>query len=470
MCTKLLLAALLATVASLACRADIVCLKDGTEVDGTVIEENNSTVVVKRPNGAVQSFRKSDVDVIVYDKKAAKAAEPAPAPAPAPKKAEAAPKTEEAGKKEEAGQKEEAGKKEETGKKEEAGKKEETTKPTEAAPAKEGAVPAKTPDAAAAGTEAKPKEGAVPAKTPDAAAAGTEAKPKEGAAGKEDNAKKPAETAGAPGKKEEGKPEEAKKDGGKKEEGKETAQAKDEKKEEWTPPPGLAGFPDHAKRMAKDKEATFMAALERMAAQDDAARQAAQNDAAALGPGVMPYLVAGCYHTSVTARSSCMYLVGRLNGRNAIKQAIEVFYSAIPAEGEPASFQGPFLEAIKTALPAITGQDFFTADPRRPIVQEFMKRYIAWYNDNYDRLAPQLGDPEIEATDPDYMKKLKEARALKLEKKSWPRPPMPTDMVDGVKPGINRVEPTAKQLVRPADRAFQQTIPTVKNEDVGKRR
>jgi hypothetical protein len=217
--------------------------------------------------------------------------------------------------------------------------------------------------------------------------------------------------------------------------------------------------------MPEETEKAFIAALARLNTMEEAPRQAAEAEISALGGGAMPYLVAGCYDTSISTRSSCMQLIGRLSGRNAVKQVVEIFYSAIPAEGEPATFQGPFLDAIRTTLPAISGQDFFTADPRRPIVQEFVKRYVAWYNDNFDRLAPQLGEPKIESTDPDYMKKIKESRALKLEKRSWPRPPLSADIVTGTKPGINRTEPTAKEMIKPYDK----TIPTVKNDAVGKR-
>ncbi|MCY3021161.1 MAG: hypothetical protein NTW87_19275, partial [Planctomycetota bacterium] len=254
------------------------------------------------------------------------------------------------------------------------------------------------------------------------------------------------------------------------EEAKETEATDKKEEEEWTAPPGLPGFPENAKRLAKDKEAVFTAALGRLATMDEAQRKAAEDEINALGPGVMPYLVAGCFHTSVPARSSCMYMIGRLSGRNATKQTIEVFYAALPGDdAEPPTYQGPFLEAIKTALPAITGQDFFTGDPRRPIVHQMIKRYVEWYDANYDRLPPQLGEKEIEATDPDYMEKLKKERALKLERKSWPQPPLSADIVAPTRPGVNRETPTAKQMIRPADKAFEKSIPTLKAEDAFKR-
>ena len=53
-----------------ACRADTVYLTDGTEANGTIIEENASTVVLRLDNGTLRSYRRDDVDVIVHEKKA----------------------------------------------------------------------------------------------------------------------------------------------------------------------------------------------------------------------------------------------------------------------------------------------------------------------------------------------------------------------------------------------------------------
>ncbi|MCY3022057.1 MAG: hypothetical protein NTW87_23845, partial [Planctomycetota bacterium] len=91
---------LVAVLAVAVCRADTVYLTDGSEINGTVIEEDGKTVVVKRPNGSVQSLRRADVDVIVYEAKPAapakKAGQPAAAPATPTKAETAQPKAAEA--------------------------------------------------------------------------------------------------------------------------------------------------------------------------------------------------------------------------------------------------------------------------------------------------------------------------------------------------------------------------------------
>ena len=100
------------------------------------------------------------------------------------------------------------------------------------------------------------------------------------------------------------------------------------------------------------------------------------------------------------------------------------------------------------------------------LVQDGLKAYIDWYNANYDRLPPQVSDPVIEPTDPEYGKKLKEARKLDLVKRDWPRPPLPADLAGGVPKNNDRPDVTADSLERPADKTFKDTIPTVKTEDM----
>jgi len=389
--------ALMAGALGIGCRADTVFLTDGTEVNGTIVEENNTTVAVKKANGAIQSFRRADVDTIVYDKKkdleAAEAKEKTPlitVPKPPEKKPEVA--------------------------------------GTETKPA--------------TGTADAPKTGDKPAAKPGTeAASGETPKVDPAKAGKGDEKPSP------------DKPDSKK----------EEASKKEDEKDKWSPPAGLAGFPDHAKRMPKDKEDLFIANLERMTSTDPGVRAGARAVVAQLGPDALPYVVAGIQHQNVEARATCMELVGQLNGRTAVKQVIEVFYSAMPENDAAPSFQVPFIRAIKETLSSITGQSFIYVQPDKALVLDGMKKYIAWYNDNFDRLPPQLGEPKIEPTDPEYAKKLKKARELKLEKKSWPRPPSPADLVTGSR------TPPASDSERPADKAFRSTVPTVKREDATKR-
>jgi hypothetical protein len=162
-----------------------------------------------------------------------------------------------------------------------------------------------------------------------------------------------------------------------------------------------------------------------------------------------------------------MTLVGQLNGRSAVKHVIEVFYSAMPDTGEAATYQVPFIRAAKATLPAITGQSFINVEADKSLVQDGLKKYIEWYEKNYDRLAPQLGEQEIEPTDPEYDKKLAAARKLKLAKKSWPRPPLPADIVSSPS---NKPRPMEKDVIRENDRNYGNSIPKLNRDDALKRR
>ena len=51
-------------------------------------------------------------------------------------------------------------------------------------------------------------------------------------------------------------------------------------------------------------------------------RDKAKEAIGALGPGAVPYLVAGIQHASLYARTACMQLLGAANARNATKAAI----------------------------------------------------------------------------------------------------------------------------------------------------
>jgi len=73
-------------VVQLGARADTLTLKDGTEVEGIILEQSASTVTVQLPNGASRIFRKADVEVMQIDKNRPKAA-----PVPAPKAVEVKP-------------------------------------------------------------------------------------------------------------------------------------------------------------------------------------------------------------------------------------------------------------------------------------------------------------------------------------------------------------------------------------------
>jgi hypothetical protein len=336
--------------------ADQVFLKSGDDYDGTVIEDNGNTVVVKTTSGATRSFRRSDVDTIIYGKKpTGSAAEPAPA-------------------------------------------------------------------ATAAGADTKKEGISKPLPVGEVGPEGTKAD------GTKADGTKKTDTAKADGTKTDDKTD-AKEKGekGEKTDAQKAAEEEEKAWKEWTPPPGLSSFPDHAKRMDKAKEQKFIEDLDKLANADTSA--AAKGEILGMGKEVLPYVIAGCMHASADTRTACMKMLGQIpDNKAATKQAIEVFYAAMPTDGKAAWFQVQFIDAVKETLPIITGQTFITVQARDSLVQQGLKGYIDWYNANFQSLPPQLGEKKFDKTDADYVKKVAESRKLKLQKRDFPSPPAPSDL------------------------------------------
>ena len=83
----MLASSILGVALSGACLADTVYMRDGTEVEGTIVEDNPNTVVIKLNNGVTRSYRRDDVDTVVKSPRvmvAAPAAEPRPNPGAEP--------------------------------------------------------------------------------------------------------------------------------------------------------------------------------------------------------------------------------------------------------------------------------------------------------------------------------------------------------------------------------------------------
>ena len=221
---------------------------------------------------------------------------------------------------------------------------------------------------------------------------------------------------------------------GKAEPGKETAAGEEGKAE----PGKEAGKPAEGENAeAKKPEVSpelkkiFADAMVQLDSEDPTERAAGKQAIEDAGTNIIPALVEGLNHKRTEARAAVADLLGTMSARNAVKQLIESFYAALPDSGRPAAYQTVFIRALGNALSSLTGQTFITTEAKNELVQGACQQYIDWYNSNYDRLPKQVGEPEIKPTDPDYVAKLKEARKLKLEKREWPRPPMPADIIQG---------------------------------------
>lgn len=362
------------------CFADTVFLKNGTELEGEIVEETPTTVVFKeRLSGAVRSIKRENVDLVVRDR----------------------PKTDDSslftfG----------------TGMR---------NRRTEEA--KKSAETADVPPAEGEKSAEEPAEGA---KTE--AGETPEGKKTEGDAGTEEAGEKPAEGDPKAG---------------------ETAEKKPAEPAEKVDPFAVP----------KDKKDAFDKAVKGLGSEQPSEREASKAKLKALGKDVIPGLAKLLQHSDAETRRTACDILNDLNAKNAIKQLVETLYAVMPGAGQAASYQRQYVRSLKTALQTTTGQAFISVEPSSPLVQDGLKKYVEWYNANFDRLPPQIGEPEIEPTDPKYYEKLKEARALKLEKREWPRPPMSADIVTGEKPPAK-----PETYTRPEDKKYEEQFPVVKRD------
>lgn len=203
-------------------------------------------------------------------------------------------------------------------------------------------------------------------------------------------------------------------------------------------------------------QAKFDAAFVLAEGDDPAVRRDGKERLRAIGPVIVPDLAKALDGPSAEARAICAELLGDFGARNAIKALLESFYSVMPEEGEVAWFQRPYIRALRDTLPRLTGLAFPGVEPRSPLVQEALRAYLGWYDQNFDLLPPQLGEPYLDPQDPDYLAKLEELRALVLVKRASPTPPALAEAESATEPAeAYPKEAYPKEAARPADKAWR---------------
>ncbi len=193
-----------------------------------------------------------------------------------------------------------------------------------------------------------------------------------------------------------------------------------------------------------------------------AERGRAKSALVGLGKDIIPEMILGLNHKDERVRVACCDVLGSLNARNAVKFLIETLYAVLPEKGNAAAYHRGYIRSLKTTLASTSGQAFINVEPNSAFVQDGLLKYIEWYEVNYDRLPPQVGEVEVDPTDPDYVKKLKDARKLVLKKRTWPRPPMSADQALG---GKQEVPKGAGE--RKVDTEYKERFPTTDRETSG---
>ena len=401
------------------CRADTIFLTDGREINGTIVNEDQQTVVIKTTRGTNRSVRRAEIDTIVREK--AKVAgkevkdEPkqpgVPTPAPPPASVSTAPGA----------------------KPVVPGPNASPSAPNTAAPPLTNVAPT-TPPPRVPGPPT-PITPITPA-LPDAAA--STPPPKAPPVGPTATAVRPPAPSG---------------------------------------PLPISGFPENTKRMSPRKEALLADALETIKVGsknlEDTTREPALADIRALGSDVVPYLWAGIQNDDAEIRTACMKLIGQMNGRTCTKRVLETFYMTMPESSAAAIWNVPFVDETMKTMITITGQTFITVEARRLGVQDGLKKYIDWYKANFRILPRQVGEPDLDPNDAGFDAKLAAVRELKLTKREWPRAGgnLPVDVISGP----NKTAPEKNQpgvitdAERPVDKRFGDSIPTVPEGNALKR-
>ncbi|HYG77971.1 MAG TPA: hypothetical protein VEK08_23400 [Planctomycetota bacterium] len=221
-----------------------------------------------------------------------------------------------------------------------------------------------------------------------------------------------------------------------------------------TPPVARMPLPDDPDRLQ-----TLRNAVNSLRSQFPDQRINAEQTVAGAGEaGLAALAVYGLYNASPDIRTRSVQLLGTLAGRTALKQMIEAFYAAARPTIPP--YQVEFVGALADQISALTGQDFrFQArsGSMAPIVAQ---RMIQWWRLNYDQLPPQLGEPTIPLTDPNYAASINQLRQLNLEEREFGGSNYPPGLVGPILPPTPAEQEFLSTVARlPRSAAFRRDIP-----------
>lgn len=203
--------------------------------------------------------------------------------------------------------------------------------------------------------------------------------------------------------------------------------------------------------------------LAQLGSTDPAVRTAARTKLLMLGKAVRPLIVEGLYHENALVRTECAVLLGDERAQDTLKFLVEAFYAAMPELGAAPTYQRTYIRALVGSLERLSGRSFSVVEARSPLIQGTLRDYIGWYNESIERLPEQMGEPDLSPLDPQYFEKVLALRTLVLEKHAWPRPPLSVD----VAVGRESTAPSGEVWtpVRPEDRVFLETVPTVPRDE-----
>ena len=154
---------------------------------------------------------------------------------------------------------------------------------------------------------------------------------------------------------------------------------------------------------------------------DESVREQALAQLRDIGKRALPVLADRLTDTDHAIRFQVSKLFLDMKPKEAIKAMIEAMYAASPEQGGAPQYLEYYLRHIQLALRDATGVSA-AYNPLAATQAGVVQQYVDWYNENWDKLPPQVTDPPLDKDDPDYQTKFKEARALKLTRRTL-RPP-----------------------------------------------
>ncbi|MBN1808663.1 MAG: HEAT repeat domain-containing protein [Planctomycetes bacterium] len=174
---------------------------------------------------------------------------------------------------------------------------------------------------------------------------------------------------------------------------------------------GKGGKPSQEEKQAK----SFLALLKDP---DEGVRAQGAAALAGMGNAAVPYLVEALGDKNNAYRYQVSKVLYEIRPRQAIKPMLEAMYAASPEQGPAPHFLQQYLVNLRNTLRATTGQQF-NYQPDLASQAAAMKKWVEWYEKNWEKLPEQMTDPKIEKDDPEYKKKFEEGRKLNLARRAF---------------------------------------------------
>ena len=149
----------------------------------------------------------------------------------------------------------------------------------------------------------------------------------------------------------------------------------------------------------------------------------------------------GLYHELPSVRAHSAELLGTWGGQRVLKYLIEAFYSA--AYPTIAPYQVRYVATLDQKISQLTGQDYSFPVRRSGQAPEVANQMVLWWNANYGKLPPQLGEPALNANHPQFEAWLREVRSLTLQRRDFEGSNLPEDIASPPLP----TEPAGQRAV-----------------------